>query len=366
MKETHCFTAGMHPLHEVDPSQILDGELDWVEPIHLEHLAEHPLDCIETEYPHFVFEMDESTDHTPPTAMHPIFYGCFDWHSSVHSHWSLIRQCRLWPAHPQCESIVESITTRVNRTNAEKEATYLKKHPHFERPYGWGWYLRLVTELTLWEDDISHDWLEALSPLTDIVLELTEERFFSMDRPLRVGTHGNAAFGLGCVIDYAAIAGDSHLGEIARETALRWYREDTAYPLSYEPFGWDFLSPGLLEAEVMARVLDQPRFEDWFVKFLPDFENGVNQLRPIVVEPASGDGMAMHLIGLNLSRAWCAASLMDALDDPAMTESLERIATSHFKAGLAGAFTDDYAGSHWLTSYALYALTRNEDGIGPI
>lgn len=365
MKGVSPDAADMRLADHVDEASVLAGRIGPLEDDLLEQLAEHPLACITTEYPHYAFAMDGPDDLVPPSTMHPIFYGCFDWHSAVHSHWSLVRQLRVFDDHPMRESIIEAIDAGMTDANAEAEAAFFEDHPRFERPYGWGWLLRFVAELELWDEPLAASWRSTIVPLERTIRGLVEHEFLTMDRPLRVGTHGNAAFGLGCVIDYARVVDAPELEAAATEAALRWYMDDTDYPLAFEPFGWDFLSPGLQEAETMARVLDRAAFVDWFEGFLPAVAADGSLLEPVAVDPDEGDGMAMHLVGLDLSRAWNLASLATVLDEHPGADRLASSAHRHALTGLDGAFTTDYAGSHWLTSYALYLLTRGDGGIGP-
>lgn len=355
----------MDPFDGAEADTIVAGYGDWIGPDELTHLATHPLSCIQTEYPHYAHSVDGRDGHVRPSTQHPIFYGCFDWHSAVHSHWSLIRQLRLFEDHPMRQDIIEVIDSTVTERNAEVESSYLKEHPRFERPYGWGWFLRLVAELDLWDDPVATSWRSAFVPLEETIVSLVTREFLTMSNPHRVGTHGNAAFGLGCVIDYARTVGDTGLEKVTIEQTTDWYLEDEGYPLEYEPLGWDFLSPGLLEAEVMARALDLETFVRWFEGFLPEVTDDRIPLSPAAVAPVDGDGMAMHLIGLNLSRAWSMASLAEVLADHPAGEQLRDGAIRHARAGLEMAFIDDYAGSHWLTSFALYLVSRNEGGIWP-
>lgn len=221
-----------------------------------------------------------------------------------------------------------------------------------------------MAELSLWDDDRADAWRGALGPLEDRLVELVETEFLGLDRPLRIGTHGNTAFGLAGVLDYVRVTGRDDLEEATARAAREYYLGDRDYPVGYEPLGWDFLSPGLVEADLMRRVLDPDRFVDWFDGFLPTTSSpAVAVLEPIAVDPT--DGAALHLVGLNLSRAWCLAGLAETLGDYRDVEAFERSAGRHADRGLAEAFTDDYAGAHWLSSFVLYLLTRNAGGIAP-
>ncbi|TKX53317.1 DUF2891 domain-containing protein [Halorubrum sp. SP3] len=363
----------MNAFEELSPDALRAGRADAVDDAVATALAAHPLDGVETEYPHYQGVVEGAEAPPRPAERHPVFYGCFDWHSAVHSHWALVRALRLVPSHPNEAEIAAGIEGRLTPENVAREVAYLDENPGFEEPYGRSWLLRLAAELALWDDPRADAWREALRPLEDRVRRGTRESFLEIDRPHRVGTHGNTAFALAGVLDYARVVGDADLEREAEATARRLYGDDTAAVVGAEPVGWDFLSPALTEADLLRRVLDPDPFAAWLDGFLPDLTAPPHDalLSPVDVEPDEGDGAAIHLIGLNVSRAWCLAGLADALaegDGPAaarLREPLDEAARRHAEAGAADVLTDDYAGSHWLSSFALYLLTRREDGIAP-
>lgn len=357
----------MDPLTGIDTDTILAGESDWFGPDLAEVLSHHPLDSIETEFPHYVHSVDSPDGVTRPRDQHPVFFGCFDWHSSVHSHWALIRQLRLFEEHPRESEIVASIDTRITPENVEREVEHFEENRSFEKPYGWAWFLHLAAELHRWEDDRADEWRSALEPLERTILDLVRSEFLSQERPFRVGTHHNSAFALQCVLDYARTVSDDSLEFAVTETAVAFFGEDVDYPVEYEPLGWDFLSPALTEADLMRRVYDRGEFERWIEGFLPDLTtppyDGI--LDPARVDSDPDEGVALHLVGLNVSKAWSMAGLAETLEDHRYAEPFERSAGNHAERGLDQAFTEDYAGSHWLSSFVLYLLTRNEGGIAP-
>ncbi len=349
----------------VDPWELLDGHGAWLGADRLSALARHPLECIDREFPHYQHSIESVEDVERPAERHPVFYGCYDWHSAVHSHWCLLRQLRLFDDHPDGATIRTRLEDRFSREAIAAEVEHLQANPKFERPYGWTWLLRLVAELALAGDDQLANWRTRLRPLETQVVELVETEFMSQNRPLRVGTHGNSAFGLAGVIDYARVTDNDALETAAADAARAFYFDDRRYPLAYEPLGWDFLSPGLVEADLMRRVLEREAFRNWFEGFIPASEGdtGLDQLEPVQVESHSGP--ALHLAGLNLSRAWCLAGIASALCEERAVEAFEDNAVRHAQRGLEDAFTEDYAGAHWLSSFVLYLLTRNAGGIAP-
>ncbi|MFW5947970.1 MAG: DUF2891 domain-containing protein [Halolamina sp.] len=329
----------------------------------LRRLAHHPLDAIEQEYPHHGGAVDGPDDTVQPCEDHPVFFGCYDWHSAVHSHWALIRQLRLFDDHPDEAAITDSVDARLTPENVDGEVTYFVENPGFEQPYGWAWLLRLAAELHRWDDPRADRWADALAPLAGRIRELTVAEFLTQSRPFRVGTHANSAFALTAVLDYAETVGDDDLAADAEETARRFYLADVDAPVAYEPLGWDFLSPTLTEATLLRRVLPAAEYDDWLDGFLPDLTEPRNEdfLDPVDEDADGESGLALHLVGLNLAKAWGLADIAEAVDR-GTADLLEASAARHLDAGLDGAFTDDYAGAHWLSSFVLYALTRNVDG----
>lgn len=357
----------MNPLASVDTDTILSGRSDWFGRDLAETLSRHPLDSIETEFPHFVRSIDSPDGVERPEERHPVFYGCYDWHSSVHSHWALIRQLRLFEDHPAKSEIIESIDARFTSENIDREVEQFEDDESFEKPYGWAWLLHLASELYLWEDDRGNEWKSIIEPLERKITTLVESEFLSQERPFRVGTHQNSAFALHCILDYARTTSNGSLESAVSDTATEFFAEDRNYPVEYEPLGWDFLSPSLTEADLMRRVYDRDEFTTWIDGFLPDVTTSPYDaiLDPVHVESDPDEGVALHFVGLNVSKAWCLAGLASALDGHRYAEVFERSAKRHAERGLDQAFTENYAGSHWLSSFVLYLLTRNEGGIAP-
>ncbi|WP_049980055.1 DUF2891 domain-containing protein [Halolamina rubra] len=346
----------------IDADRALAGTVTSLDDDALRRLAHHPLEAIEQAYPHHGGAVDGPDDTVRPRENHPVFFGCYDWHSAVHSHWALIRQLRLFDDHPDEAAIVDSVDARLTPENVDGEVTYFVDNPGFEQPYGWAWLLRLAAELHRWDDPRADRWAEVLAPLEQWIRDRTSEAFLTQSRPFRVGTHGNSAFALSAVLEYASTVGDEDLREEAAGTARRFYVDDVDAPVAYEPLGWDFLSPTLAEANLMQRVLAEGEYAEWLDGFLPDLTDSRNEafLDPVDAGADGDGGVALHLVGLNLAKAWGLDEVAAAVDGET-ADLLNASAERHLDAGLDGAFTDDYAGSHWLSSFVLYALTRNVD-----
>ncbi|WJH42295.1 DUF2891 domain-containing protein [Aliirhizobium terrae] len=295
-------------------------------------------------------------DPKTPSGLYPIFYGSFDWHSCVHGYWMLAHMLRRFPDLPAADQIRALFDTMLvpDKVAGECATMNAPMMRGFERPYGWGWLLKLAAELEDLEDG---RWAEALRPLTEIFVHRFRDFLPIATYPVRVGTHFNTAFALRLAADYAETVGDSTFGELLQETALRWYGKDEACPAWGEPSGDDFLSSALIEAECMRRLMPETDFLPWFDAFLPE----ITRLKPATLfAPASvadrTDGKIAHLDGLNLSRAWCWRSLAKALSDSDPRRAImEKAADEHLASGLAHV-AGDYMGEHWLASFATVAL----------
>jgi hypothetical protein len=302
-------------------------------------------------------------DVRAPKALHPAFYGCYDWHSSVHGHWMLARILRLFPDLPESKEIRAILNEHLTADALKGEVDYFsrKESRSFERPYGWGWLLKLAEELHGWDDPDARRWSADLKPLADLIASRYLDFFPKQTYPIRTGVHPNTAFGLAFAHDYARAVGDSKLKALVDERARAYFGHDVNVPASWEPGGADFFSPSLMEADLMRRVLPPEEFRTWFAGFLP----GASQGEPkALFEPATVtdrlDPQLVHLDGLNLSRAWgmkrVAASLPTG--SPAR-DALESSAARHAEASLAHVASGDYAGEHWLASFAVYLLSNS-------
>ncbi|MFO1412466.1 MAG: DUF2891 domain-containing protein [Burkholderiales bacterium] len=322
-------------------------------------LARMALANVVREYPnHPQHVLADAADLASPRTLHPAFYGSYDWHSCVHMHWLLARVRRRFPAAPEAAAIAAVFDAHLTPANVAAEAAYFARPlaRTFERTYGWAWLLRLAAELA--GDATAARWADALAPLTAAIVERFHDYLPRQRFPLRQGLHPNSAFGLALALDYAAVVGDGALATRCREAALRWFAADRGAPAAWEPSGADFLSPALVEADLMRRVLDGPAFAAWLGEFLPGLADGTpaSLLDPVPVDDRA-DPLLVHLDGLNLARAWSLRGIAGALRaaDPRRGRLLAA-AGAHLAAGLAGLESGEYAGEHWLATFALLAL----------
>lgn len=320
------------------------------------------LECVHREYPNKVSHvLSSDEDVKAPRDLTPAFYGCFDWHSAVHGHWLLVRLARTFPeaafAPRAKETLAESLTT----ANIEKEIEYFrgKGRASWERPYGLAWLLQLDAELRTWNDPDARRWSAAIRPLATAVRERLAAWLPKLTHPIRTGEHSQTAFAMGLMHDWARDAGDDAFRTLVTETATRFYAQDPAWPLAFEPGGQDFLSPSLAEADLMRRVLSAKDYATWLRRFLPDLDRDLLAVLPPAVVTDKSDGKLAHLDGLNLARAWMLEGIASALDsrDPRHAK-LVACATAHRAAGLASVTGEHYEGGHWLGSFAVYLVTR--------
>ena len=296
-----------------------------------------------------------------PRTLHPAFFGSFDWHSCVHAHWLLARVIKLYPKLTEAAEIRALLDVRLTPEAIDAECAYLDRPESrsFERTYGWAWLLKLAEELACWNDADAHRWSRDLAPLARAFVQRYLAYLPLATYPIRHGVHSNSAFGLAFALDFALACDVASLREACLDKALQWYLQDRDAGARWEPSGADFLSPCLIEAELMRRVLDADVYAAWLGAFLPDIDRRepAALFAPAVVSDRS-DPTIVHLDGLNLSRAWCWRAIGKALPaGDARSAVAADAASAHLRAGLEGVGSGDYAGDHWLATFAVLALT---------
>lgn len=337
------------------PSEIVQVE---VPTLHLEEanrLAELPINCVEVEYPNKLNQTIGSADDLKsPKTLHPAFYGCFDWHSSVHGHWSLVSLLKQFPELDKKADIEQMLLLNMSKDNIQIEVDYFfgKHNATYERTYGWAWLLKLAEELHTWDAPLARELESNLQPLTDLMVEKYIEFLPKLNYPIRVGEHPNTAFGLSFAYDYANTVGNETLKSLIVQRSKDFYLKDADCPLTWEPSGFDFLSPCLEEAALMKRVLPTEEFKTWLSDFLPQLKDKNFALEMGKVSDRT-DGKLVHLDGVNFSRAW---SLYEISKDLPEYAHLKNIANAHILYSLPSIVGDSYEGGHWLGSFAIYAL----------
>lgn len=332
-----------------------------------QRFARLALACVHKEYPNkLAHSLNSDADVAPPRKLTPAFYGCYDWHSSVHGHWLLARLARTFPDASFTPEARAALQQSLRQANIMQEVAYLKAdgRASFERPYGLAWLLQLGAELREWEKTDQSPLVGELSanlrPLEQAAAERLKTWLPKLSHPVRSGEHSQTAFALGLVIDYARNTGDQDFLNLLLTKARDFYAADKNCPLAYEPSGEDFLSPCLAEADVMRRVLPASEFAGWLGQFLPQVpRNGSASWLQPEKSPDPSDPKLAHIDGLNLSRAWMLEGIAAGLPrTDRRLVALENCAAAHRSAGLAAVTGEHYEGGHWLGSFAVYLVTR--------
>lgn len=325
------------------------------------NMADLALNCLDQIYPNSVKHvLNSATDAAPPELLYPVFFGCFDWHSSVHGHWLLVRSAKLFPKHPKTADIIQRLSAHFTAEKFAAELSYFQQpgRADFERPYGLAWFLQLYAELHDWQHPQAQQWLAAMQPLKKHVVNQFSEWIVKLAYPIRTGEHSQTAFAFGLAFDYAQITGDIEFRQLLMQHSLRLYLEDKKCPTEYEPSGQDFLSPCLAQADLMRRLMPKKQYAQWLKKFLPEIKKRSRWL-PVAKVTDRVDGKLAHLDGLNIARAWMLEGIASGLPAKDKRRSdLVKLANIHAQSGLAAVTGEHYAGGHWLGSFASYYLTQ--------
>lgn len=344
------------------PVALMSAEAPAFDAVSVERFADLALSCVHQEYPNkigHVLSSDE--DVGPPRELTPTFYGCFDWHSSVHGHWLLVRLSKLYPEAEFSQRARAALEKSFAAEKVIAEVSYFEGEGRgtFERPYGLAWLLCLADELHSWPDQGAQRWSDSLAPLENAAAERFRQWLPKLHYPIRTGEHSQTAFAFGLVHDWAVTVGDKDMSALITSKARQFYLDDVSCPLSYEPSGQDFLSPCIAEADLMRRVLAPEEYAKWLTHFLPQIPaKPSSDWLPIGVVTDRTDGKLAHLDGLNISRAWMIEGIAAGLpeDDPRRA-SLLAAAEVHRASGLASVTGEHYEGGHWLGSFATYLVT---------
>lgn len=323
-------------------------------------LAQLPLHCISQEFPNKTsHSADSATDAILlPSQLHPAFYGCFDWHSSVHGHWMLVRLLKTFPDMQSRDRIVATLNQSFQVDKMKEEAAYFSRYSvgkNYERTYGWAWLLKLDEELATWNNADAKRWHGALRPLTDTILKLWKDYIPKQDYPNRTGVHPNTAFAMVFALDWARTMKDTAFEHLVIQKSLQFYKNIKAIPAYMEPDGGDFFSPSLEVADLMRRILPKKEFVMWFNQFYE--EQSINQLCQLPKVSDRSDYQIVHMDGLYFTRAWCMKGIARSL--PAGHKYKKRFtetANRMLSLALPTISAENYGGGHWLASFAVYAL----------
>lgn len=358
--------AACAPAPEEEKPAVTEPAAELPEPregVVTDRFARLALACVHKEYPNKIGHlMNSDADIGTPRSLYPAFYGCFDWHSSVHGHWLLVRILNTDPDTPYRDAIIKALSQSFTPENIAGEVAYFEApgRASFERPYGQAWFLQLMSELREAEVPEAKSWIETLSPLETLIETNTSAWLDKLVYPIRIGTHNQTAFAFGLMLDWADTTGRTEFRDKLATKVMNFHAKDMNCPLAYEPSGEDFLSPCLMEADLMRRVMGTEQYAAWLSLFLPQIpvDGSADWLEPgMVLDPT--DGKLVHLDGVNLSRAWALEGIASALpeSDPRRAALLAS-AARHKETGIAAVSDTHYSGSHWLASFATYLETQ--------
>lgn len=326
-------------------------------------LSRLPVHCIPVEFPNKTSHLSDSPADAKllPSELHPVFYGCLDWHSSVHGHWMLVRLLQEYPAIANKDSIIRVLDQSFQRDKMEQEATYFGKYTAsntYERTYGWAWLLKLDEALAQGKDPMFQKWHEAMQPLTQKIVALWKAYLPKQTYPNRTGVHPNTAFGLAFAYDWAKNQKDEEFLKLIIGKAKDFYLNNADIPAYLEPDGSDFFSPSLMAADLMRRVLSREEFNTWFTKYYS--ARSIMRICELPVVSDRSDYQTVHLDGLSFSRAWCMKAISAQLyDTNPHKKQFKATADKFLNATLPQIFNGGYGGEHWLASFAIYALLEN-------
>lgn len=323
-------------------------------------LASLPLKCLQQEYPNKLGQLLlDASEIKSPKELHPAFYGCFDWHSSVHGHWSLVYLLKNYPELEKRDEIIEKLKINLSAENIVQEVAYLSKNHEkaFERTYGWVWILKLQLELETFNEPFAQQLANNLKPLSDLLITRYLDFLPKLNYPVRSGTHSNTAFGLTFAWDYAIHSKNSALQNSIKSNTVRLFLSDKNCPFNWEPSGTDFLSPCMEEIAIMQRILSKEQFLNWLKDFAkPLFSKNFSWETAKVSDRT--DGHLVHLDGLNFSRAWNLYALVNQY--PKEFSHLKKLSDQHLEFSLPSIFDGNYEGEHWLASFALRAFEEKK------
>ena len=324
------------------------------------HLASLPMKCILQQYPNKINHtaIADSDQVLTPIQQHPSFYGCFDWHSSVHGHWMLVRLLKQFPDLKEQAAIRKVLNTTLTTKNIQIETEYFKAplNRSFERTYGWAWVLKLQQELLDYNDPDANQWRTALQPLCDTIIKIWNVYLPKQTYANRSGMHGNTAFGLSFALDYARATKNEKFEKTIIASTKQLFLKDKNAPTIWEPDGADFFSPSLMEADLMRKILDHQQFIYWFNNWIS--KKAIQHLTTLPHVSDRTDLQIVHLDGLCFSRSWCMSGIANALpkNDP-RKKLLLTASVQHLNQSLATVASGNYGGEHWLASFAVYAIS---------
>ncbi len=328
------------------------------------YFAKLSLDCTTKPYPHDYREkLQKAADLKAPDKMWASFYGCYDWHSGVHNHWALVKLLKTYPNIPEAKAIKAKLELSFSPQNILVEVDYLKSHEEesFEFPYGRSWLLKVAEELARWDDPTAKKWLKSLQPLCNYIANSYIETWPAIKKATYSGDHYASSLGVSFALDYAVATNNDKLKAVLITAAKSYYTRITEFPLEKEPFGYDFMSAGLLITDLMRKVLPQDKYTEWLKTFAPEMFTVAGVKKVFAVDKKeTHTGYAAHWDGFHLNRIWCINGMLQALPANALTAEVKTAWINAQKEmwdySQASIGKGNYDVDHWLSSFSVYAL----------
>ncbi len=347
--------------------KLSDGRLT-LSPQGASYFAKLSLECTNKPYPHYYHEtLSKPEDLKPPDKLWPSFYGCFDWHSGVHNHWALVKLLKAYPKIPEAQQIKDKLEKSFNADNIKVEVAYFKSHNlgEFEFPYGTSWLLKVAEELTKWDDPLAKKWLKNLEPLTTLLADAYVNIWPNVEEARYSGDHYASSLGLSFAYDYAVAVKNDKLAALMKEKGLAFYTEIKKFPLQKEPFGYDFMSAGLLIVDFYRKITPADEFAKWLKEFNPDLFSLVGITKALKINKLEKhDEFESHFDGFHLNRIWCLNGVMASLPANALPKEIKdawiQAQNDMWEYAQESIGKGNYDIDHWLSSFSVFALEGNK------
>ncbi|MEN9699323.1 MAG: hypothetical protein RLZZ301_521 [Bacteroidota bacterium] len=333
------------------------------------YFANLSLNCTGKYSPHYFYKaLRKPGDAKTPKEVWPAFYGCYDWHSSVHNHWALIKLLKTYPNIPEAAAIREKLEASFTKENIEKEAAYFQNNEEqyfFEFPYGQGWLLKVADELKGWDDPDAKRWLENLGPLRTLCAAVAQVVWKEQKEVGISGSHDSPALGLSFAYDYAKHFQDEDLLKVVVKASKRFYAKLENAPLTAEPKDYDFMSGSLLIADLMRKIYSPEQYVVWAKKFAPDlFDASRVAVALQIKKTEKHDGYESHWDGYHLNRIWCLNGMLKSLPAGTLDAATQQVWASSMNAmwdyAQESIGKGNYDIDHWLSSFSVFALIGYE------
>jgi hypothetical protein len=328
------------------------------------YFAKLSLDCTGKPYPHHYSErLQTAQDLKGPDKLFPSFYGCYDWHSGVHNHWALVKLLKTFPKIPEAVAIKAKLENSFNPANILGEVQYLKSHKEesFEFPYGTSWLLKVADELARWNDPIAKKWLKSLQPLCDYIVADYMKQWPEIEKATYTGNHYASSLGLSFALDYAITMKNDSLKKVLVTSANDYYLRIKDFPLAKEPFGYDFMSAGLLITDLMRKIMTQKEYGDWLKTFSSEMFTIYGVQKVFKVEKKEvHTGYDSHWDGFHLNRIWCINGMLQSLPADFLKPDIKKgwidAQKEMWDYAQESIGKGNYDVDHWLSTFSVYAL----------